>query len=760
MNSLHRQHNPFLAQWLILGAALLMLGFAAGYDLYRERERIGKREQDRLLATSRVIQENVEQNLASVNRVLADLRDEATALPVQAKFNDRLATLAEAMPSVRTIVVFDAAGTVRAASHRALIGNTIDFRQRDYFKAPQQHPSGEVLFVSPPFRTVLGVFAINVTRMIPGPHGEFAGVITATLDPQYFEPLLDSVRYAPDMLASLQHDDGMVFVIAPKEQQAIVGKQLDQPGSLFRRHRESGQAVTVFSGTVRVTGEERMIAQRNVRPAELKMDMPLGVAVSRLEQDIYARWRSDFQQRAVWFSLTALVLALGLLAYQRRLRQFLAQEAEAAEALAASEHFMKMVADNIPGMVGYWTSDLRCAFANGAYLEWFGKTTEQMRGIRLQDLMGEELFRKNEPHIRAVLRGERQDFERTLIKADGSTGYTWAHYVPDVEGDRVKGFFVTVSDISQLKRVEMDLVASEAKLKAIIETEPECVKVLARDGTLLQMNRAGLDMIEAESEEQVIGAHVVGLVAPEHKEAFHALLEKVNQGEAGSLEFEMVGLKGCRRWLDTHAVPMRDANGQVTGLLGVTRDITEKKHAQQELERLSQIDALTGLANRRHFMTLAEQELARALRYGGALSVFMMDIDHFKIVNDTYGHQTGDLVLQQLGVLCRDALREIDSVGRIGGEEFAVILPQTDGARALEVAERLRLAVARTEVALEHGLPVRFTLSIGVTTLHGASANIDTLLREADGALYEAKRGGRNRVCVHGSAPEIAGAAV
>ncbi|MCM2307166.1 MAG: diguanylate cyclase [Sulfuritalea sp.] len=757
MNPLHRQHNHFLIQWLILAMALLLLGIAVGYDLYQERGRVERREHDRLLATSRVIQENVEQNLASINRVLADLRKEAATAPVGAKFNERLVTLTEAMPSVRTLLLLDRAGTVRAASRPELVGSTAEFSRRDYFRTPQQHPNPDTLFVSPPFRTVLGVFAITVTRMVPGPRGEFAGVITATLDPQYFDPLLDSVRYAPDMATSLHHGDGVVFAHAPRQQGAVIGKNLDQPGSFFRRHRESGQAASVFAGTVLATGQERMIAQRNVQPAELNMDKPLGVAVSRLLDDIYAPWRHDFQMKAAGFVLGALVIGLGLYAYQRRLRQFVLQEAAAADALKASERFMKMVADNIPGMVGYWTSELRCAFANSAYLEWFGKTTEQMRGITIQELMGEQLFRQNEPYIRAALRGERQDFERTLTKADGSTGYTWAQYVPDIEGGRVKGFFVLVSDISRLKRVEMDLVASEANLKAIIETEPECVKLLAPDGTLLQINRAGLDMIEAESEEQVIGAHVADLVVPEHRDAFNKLNERVARGETGSLEFEIVGLKGRRCWLDTHAVPMRDAHGRITSLLGVTRDVTEHKKAQQELERLSQIDALTGLSNRRHFMTLAEQELARALRYGGALSVFMMDIDHFKAVNDTYGHQTGDLVLQKLGSLCREALREFDSVGRIGGEEFAVILPQTDGPRALEVAERLRQAVARTEIALERGLPLQFTLSIGVTTLAGGGgANIDTLLGQADSALYEAKRSGRNRVCVYGAALETA----
>ncbi|MBI4985447.1 MAG: diguanylate cyclase [Rhodocyclales bacterium] len=747
----YRRRNPFLAQWLILAIAVAILGLATGYDLHQERGRIEKREQDRLLAMSRVIQENLEQNLVSINEVLVALRREATTGPAGAKLNDRLAILAEAMPSVRTLTVLDAGGRVRAANRPELLNTGTDFSQRDYFRIPQQQPNADTLFVSPPFRTSLGAFSVVVSRMIPGAQGEFAGVVAATLDPKYFDPLLDSVRYAPDMVASLHHGDGTLFLILPHSQDALVGKNLARPGSFYLRHKESGKAATVFSGTVLASGEERMIAQRDVQPAALKMNKHLGIAVSRLLGEINASWLHDAEIKAAMFAVIVLAFTIGLYGYQIRLRQLLAQEEKAAKALEASEQFLRMVTDNIPGMVGYWTRELRCGFANSAYLEWFGKTPEQMRGLRIQELMGEELFRKNEPYMRAALRGERQTFERTLIKADGGTGYTWAQYVPDMDGDTAKGFFVLVTDVTQLKEAEMALAASEAKLKAIINAEPECVKVLAPDGTLRQMNRAGLDMIEADSEAQVVGAAVVDLVVPEHRAAFMALNEKVNRGEAGSLEFEIVGLKGRHRWLDTHAVPMRDADGKITGLLGVTRDITEHKKALQELEKLARTDALTALANRRWFMTLAEQELSRTLRYGGPLSIFMMDIDHFKHVNDTYGHQTGDLVLQKLGGVCRETLRDIDCVGRIGGEEFAVVLPQTDGVRALEVAERLRLTVERSALALERGLPLHFTLSIGVTTLAGSAANLDSLLGQADDALYQAKRAGRNRVCVYGA---------
>lgn len=133
--------------------------------------------------------------------------------------------------------------------------------------------------------------------------------------------------------------------------------------------------------------------------------------------------------------------------------------------LKLSERFMRLLIDIIPGMVGYWDADLRCGFANMAYREWFGKTPEQMSGISMQDLLGLELFHKNEKFIHAALAGQRQRFERTLVKADGSTGYTWAHYVPDIVEGQVRGFFVLVSDVTELKQIQVQLEETNMELE-------------------------------------------------------------------------------------------------------------------------------------------------------------------------------------------------------------------------------------------------------------------------------------------------------
>jgi two-component system, cell cycle response regulator len=153
------------------------------------------------------------------------------------------------------------------------------------------------------------------------------------------------------------------------------------------------------------------------------------------------------------------------------------------------------------------------------------------------------------------------------------------------------------------------------------------------------------------------------------------------------------------------------------------------------------MDSLTGAWNRRHFMAAATQEMERAARYGSPLSAIMLDVDFFKAVNDGHGHGLGDEVLRRVVETCRAALREVDLFGRLGGEEFAVLLPETALGGALGLAERLRHAVAGMETS---GIMV--TLSLGVAQRQEGETSVDRLLGRADQALYRAKQNGRNRV--------------
>ena len=177
----------------------------------------------------------------------------------------------------------------------------------------------------------------------------------------------------------------------------------------------------------------------------------------------------------------------------------------------------------------------------------------------------------------------------------------------------------------------------------------------------------------------------------------------------------------------------------------VHRAWDRQRAATEDYARLARTDSLTGLANRRHFFERAEDELERSRRYATPVAVLMLDLDRFKAVNDTHGHRTGDLVLRNLATVLSRELRAVDTAGRVGGEEFAVLLPQTDLAEARQTAERLRLAVAASPTPRPEGRPVPVTISVGVASSLG-DLNLDTLVNHADEALYEAKREGRDRV--------------
>lgn len=613
-----------LAQWLELGIALTILGGAVAFNLYLEHGRAEAREQDRLTAQARVIAENMERQLASASSALEDIRGDFPLWKGAAGLQLRLNAITHALSGIRTVSVMDADGTVFASNRTELIGK--NFSYRDYFQLAKQRPDPEMLYVSPPFKTLLGVFAINVTRMVPGPRGEFAGIVTASLDPEYFKTLMASVLYAPDMWDAIGHGDGLLFLMLP-EREGLHGMNLAQPGSFFNQHRDSGQMVTVFSGTVYSTQEVRMMAQHTVQPGTLKMDKPLVVAVSRDLGTIFQTWRRDALTQAGLFVLIAAVSILGLYAYQRHQRIFERQAAEAAAALQQSAERLQLATE--ASGIGVWDYDVVTNM-----LVW-------------------------------------DDAMYTLYGIDRAV--------------------------------------------------------------------AGHSLYEAWHNS----------VLPEDmSEQAAALQATFEQGTPYAPSFRIRRGDGAVRYIQARARVYSDAAGKRVRMVGINEDITERKALLGKLELQAHQDYLTGLSNRRHFMEQGELELVRVQRYGEALSVFMLDIDHFKNINDTHGHKAGDIVLQKLGHLLRETLRTVDIIGRIGGEEFAILLPETDLHEAVEIAERLREIIAHSDFKSEAGLPLHFTVSIGVATLKDKDASLGILLNLADKALYEAKGSGRNKVCV------------
>jgi diguanylate cyclase (GGDEF)-like protein len=225
-------------------------------------------------------------------------------------------------------------------------------------------------------------------------------------------------------------------------------------------------------------------------------------------------------------------------------------------------------------------------------------------------------------------------------------------------------------------------------------------------------------------------------------------LEWVRSGDAKPIDLAMTDGTTMR----CHLAVLPDG-----GRMLIYSDVTDIVRNAKELERLATTDGMTGIYNRRHFLTLADREWARARRYGRPISFLMIDIDYFKSINDNFGHQIGDEMIVHLANLARDCKREYDVLARIGGEEFALLLPETDLPQAQVVAERLRSEVAANSlVVASRSIPA--TISIGVATSLDAMNSISELMKAADQALYDAKHAGRNRVicCIsRDAAPSI-----
>ncbi|NNM82185.1 MAG: GGDEF domain-containing protein [Burkholderiales bacterium] len=210
-------------------------------------------------------------------------------------------------------------------------------------------------------------------------------------------------------------------------------------------------------------------------------------------------------------------------------------------------------------------------------------------------------------------------------------------------------------------------------------------------------------------------------------------------------ELEMRHRDGHGIWINMSGKAISPSDLSL-GSIWVLEDITIRKELERKLEVQAHYDLLTGLDNRAYFLELAEREISRSKRLHEPLGFLMFDVDHFKLVNDSYGHDAGDAVLRELGRCTLKILRDIDIIGRWGGEEFVVLLPGISGSHVMDAAERLRIALSEIEVDIGQGASLSFSVSIGGTWLLDSDSKIDFLVKRADNALYAAKHAGRNCV--------------
>lgn len=300
-------------------------------------------------------------------------------------------------------------------------------------------------------------------------------------------------------------------------------------------------------------------------------------------------------------------------------------------------------------------------------------------------------------------------------------------------------------DITEHKEAEDALSREKAFSDALIESIPGAFYVLDDEGNYFRWNSL-LRKLTGLSEGEM--AHRPALLTVHDEDWGIATAAMKDAFENGYAQAE-VRVTSHDRDIRTYLLTaQRFRVADATYLVGVGIDTTERKARMAELQHDANTDALTQIPNRKQFTDIGHQEFARARRFGHPLSLWMLDVDHFKSINDTYGHDAGDLALQSLVQVGRRALRDWDVLGRWGGEEFAVLLPETESEQALLVAERLRQAVAAMPMPAGRERSAHLTVSIGIATVQDGDGALESLMERADKALYMAKNTGRDKVCV------------
>jgi len=758
--------DPFVAEWIVLALCLAVAAVLVGLTLLKAHQSVDATERDRLRVQARVVDDNVGQQLDGMNRALASVRDEFLTTPVHSVstlLSSRLKALSDAIPGVRSMVLLDADGTVVASSVDAMLGR--DFGDRDYFRSARSNANPTTLHVAAPYKTSLGNYTVVFARAVTAANGGFAGAVAAALEPEYFEVLMRSVLYAPDMWVSLGHDNGQVFVTMPRDAARIEGDwQLAAAASNGLRRNPLETPIVVGSvgpGDLVADSAPRITAWRHLDPAGLHMDKPLVIAVSRALPEVFAPWRQQALTYAAFVLLLSGGAAFGLSRGQWRRRSFALFEASAESERRKNAELLSLALHGAD--LGLWDWDLesdRFSFNELAHLH-LGYTAAEPAALgdwrqRVHRADGLRLLAAAEAHLTGNV--PTLECEYRIRHRDGH--WIWLLTRGKVVERDSAGIPV------RLAGTHIDI--SERKLA---ETRIErAAEMLRRTGELALIGGWELDLETQQLSwtEQVYRIHevdpgtlpcvddAIDFYAPEAQPVVRAAVEAaIADGTPWDLELPFVTARGNPRWVRAQGVAVVE-DGKKVRLVGAFQDITEQKTTElemvrlnEQLTRLSTTDSLTEVGNRRLFDQTLKTEWLRASRRGEAVGLLMIDIDHFKEYNDHYGHPAGDACLRQVARMVSASVRRGgELVARYGGEEFALLLPAADLDAARQVAERCMEKVAGAKI--EHRASASsawLSISIGVAS-QAASPDVDCsiLVDTADAALYRAKRCGRGRI--------------
>jgi diguanylate cyclase (GGDEF)-like protein/PAS domain S-box-containing protein len=410
--------------------------------------------------------------------------------------------------------------------------------------------------------------------------------------------------------------------------------------------------------------------------------------------------------------------------------------------LQRQSEWLDTVTNSVPALIGYFDRDMKLRFANRIFEEYYGAG---IAGWSLEELLGEREFFSARPHLEETVREARPTWFEALVETPNHAERAFMiGLVPDRRADgTVAGFFKLAVDITARKQAERALAESEERYRQLVMHAPDAILTHA-EGRITFVNPAAASLFAADSPDQLVGLPLLDLVEPWSRETI-----ETRSAEAEPEAFRISGERWRCRRLDGELVDVEvasiphDREGGSRAQL-IMRNVTERVRVEERMRYLAHHDALTGLPNRAYFHARLIDALAVARRRHDRVALHLLDLDHFKEVNDAHGHDIGDALLKDVAGQLQSCVRQTDTVARLGGDEFAVVQTAVANAEdATVLAQKLIDAVDRQCAGFSEGRAIGVT--IGIAVFPDDDDDPDQLLRKADIALYRAKDDGRNR---------------
>ncbi len=721
---------------LLLGVAALALAVALGYKLVRERQTAIEVARWETQSFARVLEEHARQTLLRVGSNLAQARSALGGLQHTtggdlARLRQSLSATLPADRLIQYFLVLDAQGQRVLTT---LSGPDVPvgaFAGADYFVAHVSGADRELVFGAVQWGGVPGQWLLPVSLAVRGPAGELRGVLVAMVQASHFQSFYDSIDHQGEGFTTLFSSSGVAVVTSPYAD-AVVGRNWSQ-SPLFQQHLPQWPTGTVQQRVVR-DNVERIYSYRALN------DYPVVVSYGLALDGILADWRT-----AAWrdglLGLAGMVL-LGLAA--ARLARTERRRLMAEKTLAESEASYRSLIDFSPVGIAVQKAG-RIVYANPAAVSILGaQSAQQLLGRRLLRFVHRDVRRLTHTRMREALALGRK-LEVRIVCIDGSAidVEVQATMIPF---EREQAVRVSIQDITQRKRVEANL-----RIAATAFESQEGVVVTDTKNVILRVNNAFTQMT-GYSAEEAVGRTPRLLHSGRQDASFYEAMWKVIQ-ETGSWQGELWNRRKNGEEYPEHLsiTAVRDGQGTLTHYVATMIDITLRRAAADEIERLAFFDPLTRLPNRRLLMDRLRQALAGCTRHNRHGALLFLDLDHFKTLNDTLGHDLGDALLRQVAQRLGRVVREGDTVARLGGDEFVVLLEDLDeGAR--EAAEQTQaigekiLAALNLPYQLDDTHQNHSTASVGAVLFSEQQQSFDDLLRQTDLAMYAAKAAGRNTI--------------